>query len=55
MARLDKICISISEGISYECREYESVDLKEHILSYVPKNYKKKKELRQCEWITKHW
>ena len=45
-ARIDKISILKSEGIikkiSYERRDYESVDEKKPILGYVSKNYEKK-------------
>ena len=51
MGRNAKILILILEGIikkiSYDRRDYESVDEKKIILVYVPKNYKKKKEFRQ--------
>ena len=46
MRRSAKILILILEGIikkiSYERRDYESVDEKKLILGYVPKNYEKK-------------
>ena len=46
MRRNAKILILILEGIikkiSYERRDYESVDEKNFILVYVPKNYEKK-------------
>ena len=46
IVRLTKISILIEEGIikkvSYERRAYESVDEKSYLISYVPKNDKKK-------------
>ena len=46
MRRSAKILILIQEGIikkiSYERRDYESVDENEPILGYVSKNYEKK-------------